>query len=366
MSLQISDQGVLSHRHGLCAIMPSIKQLNDRSLIACQTAGTAFTSSDHSIEVLKSSDDGLTWLNLGTILQESDQTPWSYRAPNIDELPDGRLVMNASRFESTPGDLFDADTEGLKRGETVILWSTDRGNSWSSPQVVPVGLPSERYTWNGAGKLVRFSSSRWMYPLETWKPIGYAGPPDQKAAAVFSSDEGRTWGDFTVLADDTTGKLAWWDQLNTQIADGSTYVMLWTHCYGTKKDLPVHWIKSADQGRTWTQPRPTNLLGQVCCPIGLPDGRVAAIYNYRHEPQGIRVTLSADLSAFDTDSEVVVFDAKSEATLGASDHENFLAEHQLIGFGKPQGILLHDGTLLASYWCTVKSITHTRWVRLHI
>ena len=52
-----------------------------------------------------------------------------------------------------------------------------------------------------------------MYPLETWKPEGYEGPPDQKAAAVFSADQGQTWGEFTVIADDLTGALLWWDQM---------------------------------------------------------------------------------------------------------------------------------------------------------
>ena len=45
-----------------------------------------------------------------------------------------------------------------------------------------------------------------MFPLETWKPAGYEGAPDQKAAAVVSVDQGRTWGDFTVIADDTSGQ----------------------------------------------------------------------------------------------------------------------------------------------------------------
>ena len=88
-----------------------------------------------------------------------------------------------------------------------------------------------------------------MYPLETWKPPGHEGPPDQKAAALFSRNQGRTWGDLTAVADDTDG-------------------------------------------------------------------------------------------------ELVVFDAGAKATLGRTDHPNFLAEHMLIPFGKPGGILLPDGDLL--------------------
>ena len=69
---------------------------------------------------------------------------------------------------------------------------------------------------------------------------------------------------------------------------------------------------------------------------------------------------------FDREKEVVVFDAGAEATFGHADHENFLAEHMLIAFGKPQGICLADGTLLTFFWCTSQENTHTRWVRLSV
>ena len=38
------------------------------------------------------------------------------------------------------------------------------------------------------------------------------GEPRQIAAAWHSpTDQGQTWGDYTVVADDLTGALLWWD-----------------------------------------------------------------------------------------------------------------------------------------------------------
>lgn len=347
--------------------MPSITELGDGSLIACQHVGRKLGAPDNHIEVLRSSDGGRTWRNQGSI---HDGAPphdgWSYRGPDIQEVPDGRLVMTATRFEAGKSKLFDPDSEALQRPEMILFWSEDAGRNWSEPQVVPVDLPPDRYTWNKAGDLSQLAPDRWMYPLETWKPEGYQGPPDQKAAAVFSSDQGETWGEFTVVADDRTGRCLWWDQMNARLPDGRIYTMLWTHLYGTSEDLVNHWVVSSDEGRSWSKPQPTNLRGQVCTPIPLPDGRVAAIYNYRHEPQGVRVAVTEDLSHFDVENEVVVFDAGAEATLGKTDHDNFLAEHLLIGFGKPKGIVLRDGAIFTFFWCTSGGVTHTRWVRLTI
>ena len=274
--------------------------------------------------------------------------------------------MAATRFEANSKQLFDPESEILQRPEMLLFWSEDQGRTWSPPQVVPVGLPPEKYTCNGTSGVEQLAPDRWMYPLETWKPEGYSGPPDQKAAAVFSTDSGMTWGEFTVIADDLSGALLWWDLTCTVLPDSSIYGMFWVHKYGTSEDANNHWIISKDSGRTWSPPRPTNLRGQVCCPIALSDGRIATIYNFRHDPQGIRIALTADLETYDVENELVVFDAGAEASLGTPDSENFLAEHLLIGFGKPGGVTLPDDDLMIYFWCTSAGVTHTRWVRLRI
>ena len=365
--LKIIDKGIISRDPSRGAYMPVITPLADRIFIACQYVGEGLGSPDNHIEVLRSTNRGISWINEGSIHDGgAPQDGWSYRGPKISAVPDGRLVMTATRFETDGEKLFDTESEALQRPEMLLFWSENQGRTWSDPQVVPVDLPPDKYTWNGAGVLLQLAPDRWMYPLETWKPEGYAGLPDQKAAAVFSSDQGQTWGEFTAIADDPTGKLLWWDQMCTSLPDGRIYTLLWTHRYGTSEDLTNHWIISEDQGRTWSKPRPTNVRGQVCTPIVLADGRVAAIYNFRHEPQGIHVALSEDLEHFDVAHEVVIFDAGREATLGDPENDNFLAEHMKIAFGKPGGIILPDGDLMTYFWCTVDGITDTRWVRLRL
>jgi len=357
--LKIVDQGIISSQPGRGAYMPAILPLEDGSWLACQHTGEGLGTPDNRIECLRSNDSGTTWKNEGCI-HELDES-WAYRGPHITRTPNGRLVMTATRYE-TGGLIFDTESEALQRPELLLFSSLDQGRTWSAPQVIPHGLSPKRYTANGAGILLQLSPNRWMYPLETWKPEGYEGPPDQKAAALFSSDTGNTWGEFTVVADDPSGENLWWDQMCTLLPDGRVYTMLWTHLYGTSEDLNNHWTISEDMGLTWSAPISTNLRGQVCSPVALANGVIAAIYNYRHDPQGIRVALSENLSEFDR--EIVIFDAGTEATLGEPENDNFLAEHMQIAFGKPGGICLTNGDLLAYFWCTTRGITHTRWVQL--
>jgi hypothetical protein len=357
--MKIVEQGIISSDPARGAYMPTVTPLLDGSWLACQHVGEGLGTPDNRIECLRSDDQGATWENEGCIHEAEEG--WAYRGPHISKVPDGGLVMTATRFEAN-GVLFNTESEGLQRPEMLLFWSDDGGKTWSIPKVVSHSLPAEKYTVNGAGILLQLSPERWMYPLETWKPEGYEGPPDQKAGALFSSDGGQSWGEFTVVADDSSGERLWWDQMCTQLPDGKIYTMLWTHLYGTSLDLNNHWTASDDMGRTWSEPEVTNLRGQVCTPVALADGTVAAIYNHRHDPHGIRVAFSENMTHFDR--EIIIFDAGTEAALGEPENDNFLAEHMQIAFGKPGGVCLPDGDLLTYFWCTKEGITHTRWVRL--
>ena len=125
----------------------------------------------------------------------------------------------------------------------------------------------------------------------------------------------------------------WWDAMHSKLPNGRDVVaMFWTHLYGTSDDDVNHVALSTSGGKEWTKPAPTNLQGQVCAPIPLADGSLAAIYNFRKGPpeeHGVHVALCANdpsYQHFAVESELVLFDAGKEATLGDPDHENFLAE----------------------------------------
>ena len=104
-------------------------------------------------------------------------------------------------------------------------------------------------------------------------------------------------------------------------------------------------------------------MGQMCAPVALADGRIAAIYVYRREPQSIRVAVTEDLERYE--DETVVFDARDEAILGDPDNTS-PSMNMAQGFGRPGGRLLPDGDLLVFYWGTRNGVSHTRWARLCI
>ena len=190
--MRIVDEGIISLRPGRNAYMPGIEPLPDGSFIACQFTASHFTASDAKIEILRSTDGLSTWTNEGDLKGGgAAEEGWSYRGARIYCVPEGRLLMKTTRFDTGRiSQTFDAASETLQQPENIILWSDDAGRTWSAPQLVDVPIDPSKLTANGSGDLLQIAPDRWMYPLETWKPVGYDGPPDQKALALFSSDQG--------------------------------------------------------------------------------------------------------------------------------------------------------------------------------
>lgn len=366
MSLEIIDSGVIDSRPGRGAFFPVVSPLRDGTFLCTQFVGASLGADDVRMELLRSGD-GHTWTNTG-LIEGGALTQvggYAFRSSQIYEDNDGAWLLRFNRFHFQSDTIF--DDEGCEQpSDMLIARSVDRGETWSEPEVVPVALPSDRYAWHGIGLMLRFPSGRWLYPFETGKPIGCTEGAPFIAGAVASPDQGKTWEQTVVVASDPAGRILYYDQTGCVLPDGRAYVMAWTHDAATGRDITNHVTISDDEGLTWSEPRATNLRGQCCIPIALADGRVAAVYNYRHEPHGVRVALSDDLVSFDTKNEIVVFDAGEEAMIHEARSDSAFDMNLTIGFGRPFGTALPNGDLYTAFWCTREGITHTRWVRLRV
>ncbi len=364
--IRVIDHGILSHRRGRGAFIPTITPLSDGSFIAAQGVGSELGARDHVIELLRSRD-GREWDGDGFLDVDDNAAYVSYQSIQVYEISPSQWMMRASRFLRTdPGKKGRPLPPKDLRAGPIVLWSRDRGRSWSAPVFIEVDLPSEEYTYHSMGNVIFFSDDHWMFPIQLNNPPAYTGPNHHGAAAVFTHDAGASWGEFVIVAQDATGRIEYHDQFGIRLPGNQVYTMLWAVDTKANADVNNHFVVSKDDGRTWSAPEPTNLRGQVCAPILLKDGRVAAVYNHRHEPQGIRVAVSTNLKDFSVTENDYIFSAGAETMVGKPKDDHFLSKNFKIAFGRPNGICLDDGTLLVGYWCTVKGITHTRWARVAI
>ena len=139
--------------------MPTIAPLSDGTWVAAQHVGESLGSSDNHIEFLVSRDQGATWENRGSVHGgEGPDERYTYRAPKIVAVPDGRLLISADRYPLSAGPLFDlGGGDPVAIGDAVDLVGRPRRD---------LGRPTDRARRPAAGEI----------QLERHRP-GAAGEP---------------------------------------------------------------------------------------------------------------------------------------------------------------------------------------------
>jgi len=307
--------------------------------------------------LIRSGDNGRTWDEPERI----NDTPLDDRDAGICICTDGTIVVSwfTSHYKeetymrwAAPGEearwrqkIRSVSTADIRQwaGDTDVNgrytlghWtrrSTDRGRTWEDPVRVPPTAPH--------GPIV-LSDGRLMF-------VGIEGMQRRREKqgsilAAESTDQGRTWSTIgrtnmypEYHGDDPAGYAYLCEPHVVELAAPRLLAMARYEQRPTPKGrLPaLLWqFTSNDGGHTWTEPRPTNILGKPPHLIKLRDGRILVTYGYRHEPYGQRACLSLDGGrSWDYDNEIILRDDAPSGDLGY-----------------PASVQLDDDTILTAYY----------------
>jgi hypothetical protein len=239
----------------------------------------------------------------------------------------------------------------LRRSPASGLSSPDRqvlGRDWDTPLRAPGTAP------HGP---IELSDGRLLF-------VGNNGH-DRLAlttviVAAFSEDRGKTWRVaaripmFTSYRGHEPHGLAYLGEPHVaEVAPGRLVAMARheERPYREGRTTGVLWqFSSEDGGATWSDPRPTEILGKPPHLLVLQDGRLLVTYGYRHPPFGQRACFSLDGgTTWDYEHEIVLRDDAPNADLGY-----------------PATVELADGTLATVYYQIdrpgeLTSLWLTRW-----
>ncbi len=232
-----------------------------------------------------STDSGLTWS------QEMDSPPELGGGQNSGTLRDGGVIMPASIVDSsTEGEEYCFDTLFLRFTDDMMNWETEIAQVYV-PIVAP-GLDVRDLTF-AKGKMLQLPNGDVLAPVYG----RFEGDIQHRAYLIRSDDQGHTWRYYATIAydsDDPNPELPgqYLGSCEPSIAllpNGQMLAMLraqYSHVPAEYKPMYVCW--SDDQGKTWTEPVPTNphLMnisptlqvldnGVVACEYGRPGFHVA-------------------------------------------------------------------------------------------
>lgn len=347
------------------ACEPRIVRLSSGEILVSHRAGTRRESADGRPHLLRSSDDGSTWQDLGRPLDDAAPAGWDLRGMGMTQLASGDvLAVTIGLDKSLDRPVYNPDGEGLVPIVNLFARSGDHGTTWSAP-------------WPLTGQPIPQTASQGLLPLpdgdvlmtfETFKEYDETGPWRYRGGVLRSHDEGATWGEQIIsAASDLEGDphdTMWWDPRIARLADGTLVQFYYAFRHRTGGEGPVHAGWSRDDGRTWTPPTPASLHGQATYPISLPGGGLVVFQQRRTEPQTMVAHWSGDGGrTFDAASETVVYAhlAPSAGAAEGVDSFDYLMSMDRFTFGHPCGVALDDGRVLLVWYAGGLLRTSIRW-----
>jgi len=186
--------------------------------------------------------------------------------------------------------------------------------------------------------------------------------PETRMWVLRSEDRENHWELIDVAYD---GKHSFNEAELLALPNGRVLAMI--RADGGTHEVPLHergflWqCYSDDQGKTWSQPKRTDIWGYPPHLLALKGGDVLCTYGYRRRPYGIRACFSRDGGkTWDTEHEVIL--RRDALSKGPGPGRGGIGD-----LGYPKTVELRDGTLMTVYYITLDDgVTHvaaTHWSR---
>lgn len=353
------------------AFFTGLCPLRDGTILAGFQLGSGKHSTDSTIRLCRSDDQGVTWRELSARFETTRQgVPGSLSAPEMVEVEPGRLLLFATWFDRSDPQrpLFDPVTEGILHSRLLRASSSDGGHSWSSWEVVATpGLSG----CGSTGPVTRWSDGTLAVAFESFKEFDDPNPGRHAAWLMVSRDQGRTFTLPLQVAQHPRHEVYYWDQrLCPGRGPGEFVALFWTHDLQQKRDLAVH-LRTGHLSQTSLELTPihsTGIPGQIAAPLWL-EGRLLAFVVDRDRPGTMKLWSSPDGGATWPVGDALLVHAHEERAALSQGRENvdFRQYWEDMGkwsFGHPAIRRLSGDRVLLAWYAGTPEAMSVHWARV--
>ena len=296
---------------------PRMELLENGDILVAVKTGAAHVGKSGRADLVRSRDGGKTWSKPVTLF---DLPGRDDAIDLLGRLSDGTVIAAAVSY-TWAGEIYSGD--GWE-ADTWVLRSEDQGKTWSKPEKLQVTPFDWLYPF---GRPVELSDGTVLLAgYGAYLDKAAKKKSDSRGATAFvvrSNDGGKTWGEYTEVAQGFN------EICLARLPSGKLAATLRGDAGGTYLSF------SKDDGRTWS--KPSQQTGKAEHPadlLVLADGRLLMSYGVRHQPYGVQAMLSRD--------EGVTW-GKKEKILLAWD-----GDHGDLGY--PVSVQRADGKIVTAYY----------------
>ncbi|MBA3480321.1 MAG: exo-alpha-sialidase [Pirellulales bacterium] len=339
---------------------PSIVRLSEHELLCAFDLGQAAESLDYRTYLSRSLDGGATWSAPARLFHDVVSGPTSHTV-RISQLRDGSLVGVGARFyrNSPEQGLTNRETLGLVPLDLILLRSIDGGHTWTGPEVLKP--PIEGPCFEVCHSILQLADGRLILPTQTWPDWQGHAPHGMRAISISSLDQGSTWPAFSTVFDGVARGIIHFEQSIVEMPSGPLVAVAWAYDSRTRESLPTPYAISHD-GRTFSDPQPTGLIGETAKLLALDDERILCVYR-RVDKAGLWAQLARleDGRWVNLEELLLWQGVESGGRNGnTSDHLSGLK------FGFPSLMRLSAEEVMIVFWCEENNVHNIRWFRLAI
>ena len=263
-------------------LFPVLALSNDGVVVAALRGGAGHIGRAGRMETVRSLDGGQTWTPPNLIADSEDDD----RNPAFGVSGQGTLVLLYHRQHNYDADGNYQGGVRISDRKPVALMATrsfDSGLTWEDPyhlsiEALPTGSPY--------GKIVSLSDGSLIAPIynsQAWADRN-SGQQFDSSYAARSQDDGRTWGEVTLIAHhmNETGLVA--------LPDGNLLAVM-----RDDEGQSLHSARSQDGGLTWTPPAQITQSRQHPADLVLlSSGDLLLTYGNRNPPYRVEGRVSRD------------------------------------------------------------------------
>lgn len=343
---------------------PFLCQLPDGKLLASHQMGQAFESVDGTSYISESVDGGVTWSKPRQMFDKTGETVPLNDNCKITLLPDGSLVALGYQFfrEDPELPLGNAETGGLLSDEIFFSRSFDGGTTWTPRQSVNCAWGNHA---EASAPITVLQDGSWATPITGFAKWDGTSAGRNCGRLLRSFDQGKTWNDDAVCAAFPGDSVTCFEQRLCQLEDGTLVVIGWNEDMKTGQRLPNHLFFSHDNGKTFSQPVSTGVMGQASFVMALEGTKVLTLHAVRRDTDrpGIYACI-ADVAGdrWQLLEQACVWEPNSPILKNTRVAEIFA----FLKFGQPGAIRLADGDILMSHWHCEEGVYKTRATRIKI